>query len=109
MDLSHCPKLQRLHCSNNNPLTELDLSHCPNLKILYCSYNQLTELHLSYCPELQILYCYNNQLEKLDILKNDKLTFSNWKDNPIYSEETNTIKKMKQYNRNNYCSEYILK
>jgi hypothetical protein len=43
------------------------------------------------------------------VLNNDELTSSNWKDNPIYSNETNTIEKMKEYNRNNYCSNYILK
>ena len=80
----------------------MDLSNCPNLQTLYCSNNQLSVLDLSNCPNLQTLYCSNNQLEELNILNNDKITKCDWKDNPIYSEETNTIEKLKEYNRNNY-------
>jgi Leucine-rich repeat (LRR) protein len=108
LDLSHCPNLQSLFCPNNQ-LPQLDLSHCPNLQRLFCNNNQLPQLDLSHCPHLKILNCANNKLEELNILNNDKLIYSDWKDNPIFNNETNTIEKMKEYNRNNYCSEYILK
>jgi len=101
------PNIEKFDCINEN-ITELDLSHCPKLQILFCPNNQLTELDLSYCPNLHALYCSNNQLTELNILNNDKITKCDWKDNPIYSKETNTIEKLKEYNRNN-CSEYVLK
>ncbi len=42
-------------------------------------------------------------------VNNNKKTKYDWKNNPIFNNETNTIEKLKEYNRNNYCSEYILK
>jgi Leucine-rich repeat (LRR) protein len=66
-------------------------------------------LDLSYCPNLQRLNCYNNQLTDLNILNNNKISQYDWKNNPIFNNETNTIEKLKEYNRNNYYSEYILK
>lgn len=87
------PKIEIIHCENNNieslsgeclpnTITELYLSHnsitnlplfLPNsLKILDCSHNKLTELPIciTYLPLLEKLVCSDNALTTLPILPN---------------------------------------
>lgn len=59
--------LETLYCQNQKlntttfTLQELDLSGCPNLKYLKCSDNDLQSLDVSYCPLLIELDCSTNR------------------------------------------------
>ena len=66
LDVSGCPALTTLHCSNNN-LTNLDVSNNTQLKTLWCDNNLLTNLDLSNNSALEQLLCSSNQLECLDV------------------------------------------
>ncbi len=61
LDVSKCPALVYLDCCENQ-LTSLDVSGCTALEYLNCSYNQLTSLNISGCTALETLWCYDNQL-----------------------------------------------
>lgn len=79
LEISNCPKLERIICSHNgkkvleeisdsevkvreeNPtLKKLTITNCPNAKRIYASYNDLQELNLSSLPKLKYLFCGNN-------------------------------------------------
>ena len=47
-------------------LTELDISGCPSLGELYCSDNLLTELDVSHNPYLYLIVCEHNMFKLLD-------------------------------------------
>lgn len=72
IDVSQCPDLKKLYCSQN-ALTRLDVSACPELNALACGLNNISELDLSQCPQLDTLVCDDNQLTRLDITRNPKL------------------------------------
>ena len=87
LDLSGCPALEELWCTNNelteldlsnngvlkelycynNALTSLDVSGCEALTVVSCTKNLLTVMYLSDCPALERLYCGNNALTSLDM------------------------------------------
>ncbi|CAG8849685.1 15130_t:CDS:1, partial [Racocetra persica] len=59
LEISNCPKLERIICSHNQ-LTELKINNCPNVNRIYCSHNQLKELDLTDLKKLDKLFCQDN-------------------------------------------------
>ena len=80
IDLSHNGELTYFSCSRNG-LTTLDLSHCPKLQQLGCT-EPIQELDLSPCPQLTWLSCENTELSQLDISKNPALEYCYLQNNP---------------------------
>lgn len=74
LDLSHCPKLQRLDCSE--PVQELDLSPCPQLTWIRCYQTELSQLDISKNPVLVYFYSISNsKLEKVIMTRKQELYF----------------------------------
>lgn len=57
LDLTGCPDLEYLNCSDNYALTSLDLTKNPKLEYLYCSNTGLTDPKLTKNTELKVLDC----------------------------------------------------
>lgn len=67
-----------------NEIEELDVSSCPKLNRLDCSYNKLTKLDVSACVNLTILSCTRNKISVLDLSSNSKLIKENvWVDSGV--------------------------
>ncbi|CAG8462894.1 39490_t:CDS:10 [Gigaspora margarita] len=68
LNLSDFPNLENLKFYGNN-LTTLNISNCPKLKTVQCSNNSnLTGLSITNCPEIAVLKCNSNNLTSLDFL-----------------------------------------
>ena len=67
LNISGCPNLLSLYCSDNEQLTSLNISDCPNLIEVVCYRNRLTSLDISGCPNLVYLSCFENLLPSLNI------------------------------------------
>lgn len=63
---------------HDNNLTELDLSGCPDLKTLYCSNNQLTHFDFTQVPKMNHLVIAGNPYEKLDVSMLTGLNYFNF-------------------------------
>jgi len=86
LDISNCPKLVKLNCSQNL-INNLNLSKNTMLVELYCSGNQLRELDTTNCPNLKIIRCDNNLLTNLDLTTNQKLECLSIKDNNFAKQD----------------------
>ena len=84
LDLSGCPALTYLYCSDNQ-LTSLDVSGCAALEELWGDWNQLTSLDVSGCAALEVLLCYSNQLTSLVLSNNTALEVLSCSDNQLTS------------------------
>jgi len=78
-------------------ITELDLSNCPKLNKVYCYLNQLTKLELgNELTNLTELSCYGNNLTNCDFVKQlnqDKLTFLSIRDNNFVEQNLEVFSK----------------
>lgn len=97
LDLSQCPKLQKLEAHSMklttldvtgcpelnyvwlkfNNIEALDFTHCPKLGELQMGYNKVKTLDLSQCPELKTLEAAFNELESIDLSNCKKLSTVN--------------------------------
>ena len=77
LNLSGCSALEELYCGSTsnilNKLSALDVSACPELRVLSCSNNKLTSLDLSNNSKLQTLDCSGTGLTALDVSHCKKL------------------------------------
>lgn len=95
LDLSRCPALERLDCSNNK-ITSLKLAaSTPQLKELVCSHNHLRELDLKSLTKLEVLECGHNQLSGLDLSANIELKKLCYEDNLIRDISLDKQKKLR--------------
>lgn len=105
LDVSKCPGLGALECSENlltsldiskntklgtlscsfNSLTSLDISNNNHLVYLNCQYNSISNLDTSNCPDLAILACKDNSLTSLDVSKCPQLKWIHCDGNSITS------------------------
>jgi len=74
LDLSNCPNLLILDCSNTY-ITSLDVSKCTKLKELQCSFTNISSLDLSNCTKLEDLGCGKTQISSLDMSKCVRLEY----------------------------------
>jgi Leucine-rich repeat (LRR) protein len=75
LDVSKCPTLTKLDCSQNK-LTTINVSQNPALVWFDCGYNNLSSLNVENNLGLDYLGCYENKnLSELNISYNTELTF----------------------------------
>lgn len=71
-------------CSfNENFITNIDVSNCPTIQNLYCSNNQIETLDVSALSELVEFCCNGNKLTTIDVSKNSKLEVFNCSSNDL--------------------------
>lgn len=81
LDISQCPNLEELNCSNSN-LRTIDVSNNPKLRILQCDSNDyMTELDVSNNPELYELFCNDNNIRMINVSQNTNLSEYRFDDN----------------------------
>ena len=74
LDLTSCPNLTKVICSQNYNISVLDVSNALQLNELNCRYNKIAVLDVTKNTQLIKLNCSVNQLSELDVTKNTQLT-----------------------------------
>ena len=81
LDLSKCPELTLIQCSQNYDLKTVDLSMLPNLEVFKADLIGLKSIDVSHNPKLKQLHLGGNKLTTLDLSKNPLLEELNLNNN----------------------------